>query len=45
MRDDVVMPPEVSLSGKMEVLDRMLVKLLAAGHKVMPSPGLYQMQA
>ena len=28
------MPPEVCLSGKMEVLDRMLVKLLAAGHKV-----------
>ncbi len=28
------LPPEVSLCGKMEVLDRMLVKLIAAGHKV-----------
>ncbi len=28
------LPPEVSLCGKMEVLDRMLVKLVAAGHKV-----------
>ncbi|KAL3133545.1 hypothetical protein ABBQ38_007396 [Trebouxia sp. C0009 RCD-2024] len=29
------LPPEVSLCGKMEVLDRMLVKLIAAGHKVL----------
>ncbi|DBA74270.1 hypothetical protein WJX77_010300 [Trebouxia sp. C0004] len=29
------LPPEVSLCGKMEVLDRMLVKLVAAGHKVL----------
>lgn len=28
------LPPEVSLCGKMDVLDRMLVKLIAAGHKV-----------
>lgn len=31
----VKMPPEICLSGKMEVLDRMLVKLSATGHKVM----------
>ncbi len=31
------LPPEVSLCGKMEVLDRMLVKLVAAGHKVVES--------
>lgn len=38
-----LMPPEICLSGKMEVLDRMLVKLLAAGHKVTncsPPPAL-----
>lgn len=28
------LPPEISLCGKMDVLDRMLVKLIAAGHKV-----------
>ena len=28
------LPAEVSLCGKMEVLDRILVKLIAAGHKV-----------
>ena len=28
------LPPEVSLCGKMDVLDRILVKLIAAGHKV-----------
>ena len=31
------LPAEVSLCGKMEVLDRMLVKLIAAGHKVSAS--------
>lgn len=29
------LPPEITLCGKMEVLDRMLVKLIAAGHKVL----------
>lgn len=29
-----LLPPEVLLSGKLEVLDRMLVKLMATGHKV-----------
>ena len=33
------LPPEVSLCGKMDMLDRMLVKLIAAGHKVaIPAP-------
>ena len=34
MTDTSQLPPEVLLSGKMEVLDRILVKLIATGHKV-----------
>ena len=38
-----VLPPEVRLCGKMEVLDRILLKLHTAGHKVRLGP-CYEIQ-